>query len=74
MVSIQKIDIIKSITSEKEKISKAPKFFFLRKQLLDVDIFHKINKLYCEFENKTYLFFLIFPLLENQSVLGLSVL
>lgn len=74
MVSIQKIDIIKSITSEKEKMSKATKFFFLRKQLLDVDIFHKINKLYREFENKTYLFFLIFPLLENQSVLGLSVL
>lgn len=50
MVSIQKIDIIKSITSEKEKMSKAPKFFFLRKQLLDVDIFHKINKIYREFE------------------------
>lgn len=55
-------------------MSKAPKFFFLREQLLDVDIFHKINKLYREFENKTYLFFLIFPLLENQSVLGMSVL
>lgn len=65
MVSIQKIYIIKSITSEKEKMSKAPKFFFLRNQLLDVNIFHKINKLYREFENKTYLFFLIFPLLEN---------